>query len=257
MMRKIFLIIIAAAIFIPSVGLFSAISAKAADATSASESTASQLTLSLTPPLFQVSLIPGQTWNSVLRVTNANSFNLTVYANTLNFQPNGESGQGEFTPLLNGDPSGTLASWVQITSAPITIAPGKSSDVPFSISVPKNASPGGHYAAILMGTSPTTTNNDQSQVRVSSNVSSLLFVRIAGDIMEKGDIRTFVTDKSFYSKPDVNFTLRFQNFGNVDLQPQGQITIYNMWGKERGTIEINQNSDFGKCAPGKYSQIRF
>jgi hypothetical protein len=77
-------------------------------------------------------------------------------------------------------------------------------------------------------------------------VTALIFTRVAGEIIESGNIREFRTIESLLSKPEVTFELRFENKGNVYLQPQGEIKITNMWGEERGIIPINQNSHYGK-----------
>lgn len=206
------------------------------------------MTLTLTPPLFQLSINPGDTWNSTLKIANVNNYTITLYASVVNFESQGERGGGRFTPILNQDPTSfetSLANWISIANEPIVLLSGETAEIPFSVVVPQNADPGGHYAAILVGTEPDIANVGGSGVAVSSLVTSLLFARITGKIIESGDIREFTTDDFFYQKPEVDFTLRFENKGNVHLLPQGEIAIFNMWGKKRGEIPINQKTEFG------------
>jgi len=220
----------------------------------------SKLSLSITPPLFQLTIGPGEFWASTLKVVNTNPYDLTLYASVMNFKAEGEEGTGRFTPVIKDDPeiaAHSLAHWIDITTEAIFIPQEKSVDVPFSVRIPKDASPGGHYAAILVGTQPLADDTKGAVVRVSSFVSSLLFVRIQGDVIEEGRIREFSTDSTFYQKSDVDFILRFENTGNVHLQPQGEIVIYNMWGKERGKIAINQKSNFGNVLPQSIRKFVF
>lgn len=205
------------------------------------------LTLSVSPTLFDMSAEKGQAWQSNVKVINVNNYDLTVYASVVNFVPRGEGGEVGFIPIdsENGDNS-TLAEWITITSEPIIIPSEKTIEVPFSIKVPTDASPGGHYAAILIGTKPLQDDKKQTKVQTSQMVTSLIFTRIAGDIIELGDIREFRTTETLLSRPEATFELRFENKGNVFLQPQGEIKITNMWGEERGIIPINQNSQYGK-----------
>lgn len=215
------------------------------------------LTLSITPPLFQLHVQPGQPWKSYIKVINSNPYELTVYAHRENFAPKGEDGLGTFIPLSeSGGENITLGEWITITEDPIVIPAERSVDVPITVNVPEDAAPGGHFAAILVGTKPPQTG-EASTVRTSQFVTSLFFIRVAGDIREAGSIREFSVDKAFHNEPEAEFSLRFENTGNVHLQPKGDITIYNMWGKERGFIPINQKSHFGNVLPTSIRKFDF
>jgi hypothetical protein len=218
------------------------------------------ITLSLTPPFFQLTINPNESWSSSIKVVNVNEFPLTLYASIVNFEASGEVGKGKFTPLLSDDPEyrkASLAGWIDVTNASINISPGNSAEVPFTINAPADASPGGHYAAILIGTEPIDRPDSGPFISVSSLISSLVFVRVSGDVVEDGDIRELSTEKIFYSKPEVPISLRFENSGNVHLLPQGDITIFNMWGKERGKIEINQRTEFGNVLPDSIRKFSY
>jgi hypothetical protein len=125
--------------------------------------------------------------------------------------------------------------------------------------VPAEAEPGGHYAAVLIGTQPSTGSTTAgTQVNIASYVSSLLFAKIKGDIIENGRIREFSTSRALYQSGNADFTLRFENTGNTHVQPQGNIIIYNMWGRERGTVSINQDEgNFGNVLPGGVRRFQF
>jgi hypothetical protein len=151
----------------------------------------------------------------------------------------------------------TLARWIEIAPGPFFVPREKSIEVPFSVRIPRDAPPGGHYAAILVGTQPSAETIEGASVSISSFVSSLLFVRIKGAVVEDGDIREFLAERNFYQKPNAAFTLRFENKGNVHLKPQGDITIYNMWREERGKIPINQKTDLGNVLPKSIRKFTF
>ena len=208
------------------------------------------LSLSISPTLFEMSANPGQEWSSTLKVINTNPYELTISSNVVNFAPEGESGQSKFIPIFSEETDGqTFAEWINITQSVVIIPPEQTVQIPFTIRVPENAAPGGHFAAILVGTKSNSENNGQSKVETSQVVSSLVFLRVAGDIVESGSIREFVTEKTIYELPEVKFNLRFENKGNVHLQPQGDIKILNMWGQERGLVPVNKQSLFGNVLP--------
>jgi hypothetical protein len=215
------------------------------------------LSLSVTPTLFEMSAKPLQSWNSTVKVINNNPHELTIYANVVNFAPQGETGEGKFIPVLEAATEGTtLAEWITLSKDPIAIPAEESVAIPLTVTVPEDATPGGHFAAILIGTRPLDTKA-AFQVRTSQIVTSLFFVRIAGDVIENGTIREFRASKTFVSTPQADFEVRFENKGNVHLQPQGQILITNMWGKERGVIPINHQTHFGNVLPESIRKFEF
>ena len=98
------------------------------------------LSLSVVPPFFQMTVTPGETWSSFIKLVNVNEFPLTLYASAVNFESNNnESGKGKFTPLLSQDPeykAASLAGWIDVTDSPITVLPGETVKLPFSIRPP-------------------------------------------------------------------------------------------------------------------------
>ncbi len=214
--------------------------------------------LSVTPPLFQLSILPGDIWQSSIKVVNVNPYPLTIYTEVVNFSAMGENGQGRFLPLINEtQDKATLAEWIEIPKGPYTIPAEQSTELTFFVEVPKDASPGGHYAAILITTDAPSTNDGKQIVQTSQTVTSLFFVRIEGDVEELGTIREFRAIDSFLPTPEAEFSLRFENKGNVHLQPRGDIVITNMWGTERGIIPINYQTHFGNVLPQSIRDFTF
>lgn len=216
--------------------------------------------LSVTPPLFQLSVLPGDVWQSSVKVVNGNSYPLTVYAEVVNFEASGETGQGKFIPIIHDSDTqekATLAEWIHIPEGPYVISPEQTADISFFVDVPKNASPGGHYAAIIISTQPSKNEDHQIAVEASQAVTSLFFVRIEGDVIEDGIIREFRTQDSLLERPNTEFSLRFENKGNVHLQPRGDIVITNMWGTQRGKIPVNYQTHFGNVLPKSIRDFKF
>jgi len=208
--------------------------------------------LTLTPPLFQLSIGPGEFWASSLKAVNTNDYEITLYATVMNFSANGDEGQGKFTPIVgesSEEKSQTLAGWIEVAKEPVVVAPGQSVDIPFSVRIPEDASPGGHYAAILVGTQPLRDEQGGPVIRVSSFISSLFFVRIKGEVFENASIREFIVGSSWRSDARIPMSLRVENTGTVHILPAGDVVVYDMWGIERGRVPVNQNNNFGNVLP--------
>lgn len=213
--------------------------------------------LSVTPPFAQMVITPGDVFRSYVKVVNPNSFPLTVYVTPVNFATGDEDGRPKFIPLVDQEvDNATMGGWIQVTRDPITIPPETSYDVSYQIDVPTDASPGGHFAALLIGTKPPE-GDGVSAVKTSQVVTALFLARVEGDIEEGGQIREFSVVNWFSSTPRAELSLRFENTGNVYIQPQGDITIYNMWGKERGFIPVNQKTNFGNVLPKSIRKFSF
>ena len=166
----------------------------------------------MTPPLFQITVAPGDIWQSSVKIVNNNAFALTVFAEVVNFSPEGEGGHGRFLPVLNQDEgrAATLAGWIEISSGPHVIPPEQSKGIPFFVDLPQDASPGGHFAAILISTQPPK-SDEPLVVQTAQTVTSLFFVRIEGDVIESADIREFSIKDAFVESPKSEFILRFEN----------------------------------------------
>ncbi len=215
--------------------------------------------LSVTPPLIQLSLERGGVWQSSVKVVNPNPYELTVYAEVVDFEAAGELGQGRFIPIIESDPEApsSLARWITLNRGPYLIPREQTVDVPFLVEVPEDAPPGGHFAAILVSTSEPSSGGGPFALKTSQAVTALFFVRIEGDVIEQGIIREFRSLERFYDVPTVDLTLRFENKGNVHLQPKGSIVIKNMWGSERGIIPVNQRTHFGNVLPKSIRDFKF
>jgi len=219
------------------------------------------MALSLTPPLIKNNINPGEIWRSAIKVINNNPEPINIYLSTLDFKSGKDNGTVEFiqnSANLNEDAKQySLSQWIVIEPGPVAIPAFGSIEVPFIIDVPETAGPGGHYAAILAGTKPPAGKIGGTNIKISSLLASLILLNVNGDVKEAGQIREFSTDKKVFYDPKVNFTVRFENLGNVHIQPQGEIKVYNFFNQEKKLLTLNHNSEFGNVLPGEIRQWQF
>lgn len=216
------------------------------------------LSLSVSPTLFEMTANPAQEWTSSVRIINSNPYEIVVYADAVNFTPQGVDGQPKFVPVSSEEQTGqTLAEWVILEKQVLVIPAEQTLEIPFTITVPEEASPGGHYAALMIGTKPPTEGDNVPLLQTSQVVTSLIFLRVTGDVIEDGRIREFRSLYSIAQKPEMSFELAFENKGNVHILPQGEIVITNMWGQERGIIPVNRQLLFGNVLPDQIRKYTF
>src|SRR5690349_21004187 len=97
---------------------------------------AESLSVAVTPPLFQLTIGPGESWTSAIKIVNTNDRDVTYYATPVDFEATGEKGQGTFVPLVNsediGTDTGSLGNWIEISSEPVTVRRSSSKEIPFT-----------------------------------------------------------------------------------------------------------------------------
>ncbi len=202
-------------------------------------STASALTIS--PARIELTADPASSISDTFLLINEQETEQTFYTSVENFEAQGESGTPSFTVAKEG-----LASWVKVDGK-ITLKKGERAKVPFTVSVPKDADTGGHFAAIFVSTVPP--SSKAGEVAVGAKVGMLVLLRVNGELKEGGGVLSFsLKNKShFATELPLQFTYRFNNSGNDRVNPVGEIAVRNMLGI---TIErLNANPSVGNILP--------
>ncbi|MCX7589880.1 MAG: hypothetical protein N2Z85_03010 [Patescibacteria group bacterium] len=138
-----------------------------------------------------------------------------------------------------GGEKSELTEWFKFPNE-IVLEPQERKDVPFKIEVPKNAPPGGHFAVIWWGNKPVSEGGDN--VSIITRAGILVYLQVSGDINESGKLLNFNLEKNrflFWSLP-TNFLVSFRNEGNTYLKPKGDITIKNIFRKDKVIFGVNE-----------------
>lgn len=188
------------------------------------------------PSLIEERVDPGQVFSSILRITNLDSETKTFYIIKRNIS--GLSEQG--TPIFADEKEETgyeVSSWIKLSQESVTIPGQMTKEIPFSIRVPREASPGGHFGAIFVTLTPV--HPKETGVGVGFQVGTIINLRISGEVVEEAEIREFRTDRAIYRKPEVKFITRVENKGNVLVRPRGPLEITDFFGKKVAILRIN------------------
>ena len=194
--------------------------------------------LTIVPPTLDYSLKRGDIVTGKVKLFNESTTTpITVFASTANFTAKGENGEPDFD--LTDTPTGA-AAWIETAAGGLTVQASERIEVPFTITVPKDAEPGGHYVSLFFGTDPSIAPKDGGQVTVRSLLGALIIMRVEGQVRESASIASFgVTDGATLTRLPANFEVRVQNSGNVHIRPQGTILIKNLFGGETETLSLN------------------
>src|SRR6185437_16199660 len=193
--------------------------------------------LQIKPAVVEDNVVPGQTQEYSVTVTNISDAPKTLYVLVQDIKGLDNDGGPIFAQP--GEKTGfELSSWITSSVASFDLPAGGSKTVPFTVAVPANASPGSHFAAFLF--SDKAVQPQANGTGVGFNVGAIVSLKIAGDITELASLREFSTGKLIYPSGNVDFAAKIQNSGNVLVQPTGVIQITNMFGKQVANIAVNQ-----------------
>jgi len=198
----------------------------------------------LAPGAFNINANPGDKITKTIEITNRFGREKSFIVEVEDFDGSATDETSGLTLL--GDATGRYGAkdWVNPELVEVTIKHGERIYVNVEINVPQNADTGDHYCSVLV----TAVKDDidlkeQSEssspnITVKSRVGSLFYIKVAGDIVEDGNLESFKTDKTKYEKAPINFSLVFRNNGNIRLQPSGKIVIKNSKDKQVEVINI-------------------
>ncbi|MSR71548.1 MAG: hypothetical protein EXS50_02700 [Candidatus Taylorbacteria bacterium] len=199
--------------------------------------------LTVSPPRVDITGDPGATLKGEIELFNEQGGERIFYTSFENFEPSGDSGAPHFIGAKDG-----LATWIKAEKK-VVLGSGKRSVVPYSITIPKNAEPGGHFAAIFFGSQEPGVQGG-GQVSVGGKIGVLILLRVSGDVEEGGGLLEFVTKekKRFFTSLPVVFTYRINNTGGDRVVPLGEIKIKNTLQFTSAKLLANKNE--GSVLPG-------
>jgi len=191
--------------------------------------------LTISPVLIEYEVEPGDAIVGSVKLSNETEATETYYPSVQDFVSTDEtSGSPSFVGMAD---TRSLVKWVSFTRTSYTLEPGESVFVAYNLVIPQEALPGGYTGALLFSSSPGEVGEGLGAVGATG---PLLLVRVAGDLVEKGSVTDFSVKQDSSTSLPVDFAIRFQNDGNVQVKPSGVIRITNMFGGTAAVIPVNE-----------------
>lgn len=195
---------------------------------------------------FRYTVDPGATLTDELVVTNhgEGTLELDIYA-----ADGYTTTSGQLDVLTRDTDSAEVGSWLVPGVDRVRLAPGKSADVPFTLRVPDDATPGDHAGAIL--TSRTVTAKEAG-LDYETRSGVRVYLRVAGDLAPG----LTVTDQHVeyhqnlnpFGAGDATVTYTVRNDGNVRVAAHQAVGVAGPFGWFRATAEAD---DVPELLPGE------
>ncbi|XVU21215.1 WxL protein peptidoglycan domain-containing protein [Actinoplanes sp. CA-054009] len=150
-----------------------------------------------------------------------------------------------------------LGSWVTTTATRVTVPAGSQADIPFTINVPRNASPGDHVGGIVaLETSPgATALAGGANVRIQRAVAARVYLRVAGTVVPGLAVPSLSMDIGTPWLPRTtggDLTYHVSNIGNIHLVPKATVSASGLFGHD---ISLKGSTPAGDFVPGAQGEF--
>ncbi|MBU3935289.1 hypothetical protein KJ909_01315 [Patescibacteria group bacterium] len=202
----------------------------------------SALGLSAIPPRLEITLNPGEVKTAQIKVKNESTVDQTITTSATDFIVTDDEG----TPVqIDTDMSENRwagSSWIQISPTVNDIKAGQTKSLTVTVLAPDDALPGGHYAMILHSPN-TSTVLDSTGAAIQTNVGTLVYITIPGDIKENAQVKKFTAPR-FSEFGPINFETIIANFSDIHISPIGAINIKNWLGGTTANLTLDKTNIF-------------
>lgn len=177
------------------------------------------LVLTISPLKFELEAKKGETLIKEVTLSNSSGSKVSIKSAAKDFVAADEKGKPRFVSEKQSPWS--MSHWIKVKPSRFELQPGERKKVKVAIKVPKDAEPGGHYAAALFSSAP----SKAGQTGIVAQLGSLILLKVPGKIIEKGRIASLIVPRLIESGP-IDIKLRFKNEGNVHIRPKGKLKIW-------------------------------
>lgn len=199
--------------------------------------------LSAIPPRLDMEEVkPDQTKTVSIKVRNESTETKTINVSLRDFVVTDNQGTPTFLESTNTESNRWAASsWIQVSPTSLTLKPGETKGLTLTVMPPANALPGGHYTAVVY--SPESGSINSTGASVQTNVGTLVYVTVPGDINQNATIQSFTAPK-FSEFGPVDFKSTIKNYSDIHIQPVGSITVTNWLGGQTAKLALDQTNIF-------------
>jgi hypothetical protein len=193
-----------------------------------------EVNLSTSPLPINLSMTPGSSVSTDIRIKNGNSSTEKLKVSLMKFSAYGEEGR---PALADREPGDDYFDWVQFNTPVFDAPPNEWKTIKMTINAPKTAAFGYYYAVVFSRANETKKADKGNLLLGSTAVLVLVDVKVPNAKRSMG-LASFSADKRSYEFLPANFKIRLHNNGNVHLLPRGNIFI-SRGNKQVATLTVN------------------
>lgn len=170
--------------------------------------------LTLSPLRNEIEIAPGTSLDGVLTVTNSTKKPMTVSMNAEAFSVINQQYDYAFTAESN------VVKWVSFDHPEISLEPGKSENITYTVGVPLSAEPGGRYISLFVSTDSGLVSNG---VESRQRVASLFYITVLGDVSRIGHLLSL--SSPWFTSGNSTWSATLQNTGTTHYRSRYNLQI--------------------------------
>ncbi len=192
----------------------------------------------ISPLVFELTGNPGDIIENQAYISNPSDNPIGIKMTVEDIAPSGEEGQ----VIVEKPETETysMARWIKCEPEEFALQPKEGKWVKFTITIPENAEPGGHYGTVVAG-SAAVAGAAITGAAIAPRVGTLVLLTVPGEMKEILTVKEF--SAPYYSEYGaINFAVKFENTGTVHVRPKSLITITNLFGKKVADIYLPEKN---------------
>ena len=185
--------------------------------------------ITMSPSSTDVNVDAGESVQGTMQVINDGdvAYGFSVYARP--YSVSNERYEPNFTDQrTNTD----VYTWVQFEQTSYQVQPGESVEIPYTLRVPADAAPGGHYGVLFAETDEQVLSG--TGVARKKRVGNLLYVTVKGTYTTAGELKEFILPFWQTSAP-LQSSARIANTGNSDFNATVSTVAKDLFGRTKFT----------------------
>ena len=193
-------------------------------------------TMTISPPRQRIILVPGETYNGSIIVSNPNlaksdlKYSVTIGSFSLGKDENGRTDYND-TDVDTMTEYNQIMDWITLGKESGEVAPNNKDIIPFVINVPMNAPAGGQYATIIVQDDTAEDGVGSLSVRNIVRFASVIFADVAGETMQDGAVVENNVPIVSTSTP-LTVSSLVENNGNVHTDAEYILQVYTLFSGE-------------------------
>lgn len=166
-------------------------------------STSDTQAFSISPLKYESTIAAGESQNFLMSVEN-NASSVRSYQLVVVGAKQDQSGHLVFNKNID-----IAENWINFKESQIEVKSKEKKDIIFTISVPKNTPPGGHYIGVGV--------EEKNDYGFSTRLMTVVTFQVAGIANESLRLENFYSIKKYFFDENWRYFLQLKNVGNIDL----------------------------------------
>lgn len=200
--------------------------------------------LIVSPPYQRIILIPGETYNGSLQISNSNESqrDLKYSVAVGSFSEHKEEGARDRVVVdhVTRSSYNQMMDWITLGKEKGVVPPNETDVLTYSIKVPEDAPAGGQYATILVRDDTNKGDGGDGNIAIQNVVqfASVIYAEVAGETTESGKITENSIPSVLFNAP-LSVSSVVKNSGNVHTDAEYTLQVWPLFSGE----EVYSNTD--------------